>query len=163
MIKKYVVLRTRVEFEEALKQLQELGYQIAATPGTAAFFTERGFRSITSLSKPTEEVRGAGPTQLTTTATTIAAVSTALQHVAHDEASLNASDASPGSPPMQLVDAVPVQGRDQGAVLDWIRAQRIDLVINIPEGSTRGDEITSGYLMRRTAVDFGCSLLTNIK
>jgi carbamoyl-phosphate synthase/aspartate carbamoyltransferase len=48
-------------------------------------------------------------------------------------------------------------------VLDWIRSKRIDLVINIPEGSTRGDEVTAGYLMRRTAVDFGCSLLTNIK
>lgn len=46
---------------------------------------------------------------------------------------------------------------------DWIKERKIDLVINIPEGSTRGDEVTSGYLMRRAAVDFGTSLLTNIK
>jgi hypothetical protein len=48
-------------------------------------------------------------------------------------------------------------------VLEWIKDKRIDLVINIPEGTTRGDEVTSGYLMRRAAVDFGTSLLTNIK
>ena len=48
-------------------------------------------------------------------------------------------------------------------VLDWIRSKRIDLVINIPEGTTKTDEVTAGYLMRRAAVDFGASLLTNIK
>ncbi len=47
--------------------------------------------------------------------------------------------------------------------LDWISSRKIDLVINIPEGSIRSDEVTSGYLMRRAAVDFGTSLLTNIK
>ena len=38
----------------------------------------------------------------------------------------------------------------------------MDLVINIPEGSNRGEEeVTSGYLMRHVAVDFGISLITN--
>lgn len=54
---------------------------------------------------------------------------------------------------------------DPGAntVLNWIHSKKIDLVINIPEGTTRHDEVTAGYLMRRAAVDFGVSLLTNIK
>lgn len=52
---------------------------------------------------------------------------------------------------------------DKQHVLDWIKQKKIDLVINIPEGTTRGDEVTDGYLMRRAAVDFGTSLLTNIK
>ena len=49
------------------------------------------------------------------------------------------------------------------SVLQWIRNKSIDLVINIPEGTTRSEEISAGYLMRRAAVDFGTSLLTNIK
>ena len=52
---------------------------------------------------------------------------------------------------------------ESAGVIDWIRKRTIDLVINIPEGSTRRDEVSAGYLMRRAAVDFGTSLLTNIK
>jgi carbamoyl-phosphate synthase/aspartate carbamoyltransferase len=52
---------------------------------------------------------------------------------------------------------------DDDTVLSWIYDKRVDLVINIPEGSSKRDEISSGYLMRRAAVDFGTSLLTNIK
>lgn len=48
-------------------------------------------------------------------------------------------------------------------VLKWIANRKIDLVINIPEGTTRTDEVTAGYKMRRAATDFGTSLLTNIK
>lgn len=47
--------------------------------------------------------------------------------------------------------------------LTWIREKQVDLTINIPEGTTRRDEISSGYLMRRAAVDFGCGLITNMK
>ena len=54
-------------------------------------------------------------------------------------------------------------GMDVDSVLCWIKNRTIDLVINIPEGTTRSDEVTAGYLMRRAAVDFGTSLLTNIK
>lgn len=52
---------------------------------------------------------------------------------------------------------------DKNTVLKWIRSKAIDLVINIPEGTTRTEEISAGYLMRRAAVDFGTSLLTNVK
>ncbi len=140
----------RVEFEESLTLLQQMGYQIAATPGTAAFYTQRGYENITSLSKPTEEVR---------TASLSAAAKQSAKAIMAQVPALMV----PPSPGATSVPAQPVPGRDQGAVLEWIRDKRVDLVINIPEGSSRTDEITSGYLMRRTAVDFGCSLLTNIK
>jgi len=54
-------------------------------------------------------------------------------------------------------------GVDGESVLKWIKDKSIDLVINIPEGTTRSDEVSAGYLMRRAAVDYGTSLLTNIK
>ena len=50
------------------------------------------------------------------------------------------------------------------SALNEIRSDKIDLLINISEGSSvRSDEITSGYIMRRAAVDFGVSLITNVK
>lgn len=55
---------------------------------------------------------------------------------------------------------------DEGelSALNEIRSDNIDLLINISEGSAvRTDEITSGYIMRRAAVDFGVSLITNVK
>mmetsp|Transcript_29219 Transcript_29219/g.52927 ORF Transcript_29219/g.52927 Transcript_29219/m.52927 type:complete len:1542 (-) Transcript_29219:127-4752(-) len=52
---------------------------------------------------------------------------------------------------------------DTGApsALTEIKEGDVELVINISEGTTRKDEITSGYLIRRAAVDFGVSLVTN--
>jgi hypothetical protein len=44
-----------------------------------------------------------------------------------------------------------------------VKSGLIDLVINISEGSTRKDEVTAGYIMRRAAVDFDVSLVTNVK
>ncbi len=52
----------------------------------------------------------------------------------------------------------------ENSVAQWIRNRKVDLVINLlAEGVSRRDEATSGYLMRRLAVDFGASLLTNQK
>jgi len=61
-------------------------------------------------------------------------------------------------PTDESVDKLPKDG-----VLAAIRDKQIDLVVNIPEGTSRTDEISAGYLMRRTAVDFGCALITNLK
>lgn len=52
---------------------------------------------------------------------------------------------------------------DELSAAAWIRSKRVQLVINVPEGTTRKEEITGGYLLRRCAVDFGVSLITNIK
>lgn len=50
-----------------------------------------------------------------------------------------------------------------GSALELIKNGRVHLVINISEGTTRREEITSGYLLRRATVDFGVSLVTNVK
>mmetsp|Transcript_59704 Transcript_59704/g.176907 ORF Transcript_59704/g.176907 Transcript_59704/m.176907 type:complete len:1545 (-) Transcript_59704:239-4873(-) len=54
---------------------------------------------------------------------------------------------------------------DTGALsaLHEVKEGRIDMIINVSEGTTRKDEITSGYILRRAAVDFGVSLVTNVK
>mmetsp|Transcript_11213 Transcript_11213/g.26428 ORF Transcript_11213/g.26428 Transcript_11213/m.26428 type:complete len:952 (-) Transcript_11213:172-3027(-) len=51
----------------------------------------------------------------------------------------------------------------EGTALHEIKQGNIDLVINISDGTGRKDELTSGYLIRRASVDFGTSLVTNVK
>ncbi len=45
-------------------------------------------------------------------------------------------------------------------VMDYIRQDKIDLVINIPKNYQQ-QELTNGYLIRRTAADFNVMLITN--
>ena len=51
----------------------------------------------------------------------------------------------------------------EGTALEVIKSRQIDMVINISEGTNLRDEITSGYIIRRAAVDFDVSLVTNVK
>jgi carbamoyl-phosphate synthase/aspartate carbamoyltransferase len=51
----------------------------------------------------------------------------------------------------------------EGTALHEIKTGKIDLMINVSEGTTRREEITSGYLLRRAVVDFGVSLVTDVK
>ena len=46
-------------------------------------------------------------------------------------------------------------------VLDYISSRKIDFVVTVP--STSQGAITDGYRIRRAAVDFGVSLITNLK
>lgn len=55
----------------------------------------------------------------------------------------------------------PLSG-DSPGVLEALETGMIDLVINVPRSLERKD-LTSGYLIRRKAVDYGISLLTNIQ
>jgi len=48
------------------------------------------------------------------------------------------------------------------SVLDALTSDDVSMVINITNGANRS-EITDGYLIRRTAVDYGISLITNLK
>lgn len=98
----------RADFLSSVILLADMGFQLAGTPGTAAYYNARNL-NLRSLSKPPDD------------------------------------DVS-----------------DEGA-LTWIRQGKIDLVINIPEGTIRSDEVSAGYLIRRASVDFGASLLTNLK
>ena len=49
------------------------------------------------------------------------------------------------------------------SALKEIKSDKIDLLINVSDGTSIKGEITAGYTMRRAAVDFGVSLITNIK
>ena len=48
------------------------------------------------------------------------------------------------------------------SVIDHITNKKIDLVINIPKSYAR-KELTNGYLIRRTAVDYNVPLITNVQ
>jgi Carbamoyl-phosphate synthase L chain, ATP binding domain/MGS-like domain len=100
----------RREFLDSLKILLKLGYNIYATPGTAAWYEKHENIKLVTLNKPEKE---------------------------DDDA--------------------------EGTALHAIKTGIIELVINVSEGSTRKDEVTAGYIMRRTAVDFDVSLVTNVK
>ena len=71
---------------------------------------------------------------------------------------------------MKIV-AKPVTGEDDANVtsldtpsaMSELKESDVELVINISEGTTRRDEISSGYMIRRTAVDYGIGLITNVK
>ena len=126
-----VICRIRAEFLESLELLLSMGYNIAATPGTAEYYTNHGLK-ITSLLKPGD----------------VAAVAA----VAKNGKAVNGNHQH-----HPIID-----GEDRSAI-KWIESRVVDLVINIPEGTTRRDEVTAGYLIRRAAVDFGVGLLTNIK
>lgn len=67
------------------------------------------------------------------------------------------------SKPVDDSDDAPCPKTGVTSSLSEIKEGDVELVINISEGTTRRDEITSGYLIRRAAVDFGIGLVTNSK
>ena len=150
----------RAELLESLQQLTALGYFLAGTPGTADYYRSKGIEMV-SLTKP---VGGEAVATVTTTTTTtmkdekgeIAAATAAA-------GGGGGGGGSRGEGEGEVEAASHSSSRDEQSVLAWIRSRKIDLVINIPEGTYKRDEITAGYLMRREAVDFGCALLTNVK
>eukprot|EP00808_Paulinella_micropora_P010563 g65312.t1 len=99
-------LQRKVEFLESAKLLNDMGFEIYATSGTAEFYAENGV----------------------------------------------------------LIESFTIE-----EVLKRLQEKRVDLVINIPtwiggQGGMSGTEDTSsGYKMRRCAVDFGIPLIQNIK
>lgn len=52
--------------------------------------------------------------------------------------------------------------RLEPSIVEYLREGKIDLVINVSD-YTGPDEVTDGYQIRRTAVDFSVALITNIK
>lgn len=49
------------------------------------------------------------------------------------------------------------------AALNELKSENMDLLINISDGTEVKGEVSAGYWMRRAAVDFGISLITNVK
>ncbi|HHT30208.1 MULTISPECIES: carbamoyl-phosphate synthase (glutamine-hydrolyzing) large subunit [Petrimonas] len=63
------------------------------------------------------------------------------------------------------VEAVDVNWPDEGGehnIQEMITHNKFDLIINIPKDITRR-ELTNGYIIRRTAVDFNVPLITNAR
>jgi carbamoyl-phosphate synthase large subunit len=52
--------------------------------------------------------------------------------------------------------------RRKPSLLDFIRPDRLDLIINVPAGYDRA-ELTDGYIIRRRATDVGIPLITNLQ
>ncbi|MCX7797754.1 MAG: carbamoyl-phosphate synthase (glutamine-hydrolyzing) large subunit [Melioribacter sp.] len=74
--------------------------------------------------------------------------------------------ATPGTAKFMEANGIPVEtldwplnGKSPNAV-DYIKARKIDLVINIPK-NYQEEELTNDYIIRRTAVDFKIPLITN--
>jgi len=95
----------KAEFLESARKLQQLGYTLYASEGTAKFLIENSL-------------------------------------------------------PVQLL-FWPLDERKPN-ILDYLKENKIDLVVNIPKNNKR-EELTNGYLIRRTAVDFEVPLITDIK
>eukprot|EP00467_Chlorarachnion_reptans_P021401 CAMPEP_0114505530 /NCGR_PEP_ID=MMETSP0109-20121206/10904_1 /TAXON_ID=29199 /ORGANISM="Chlorarachnion reptans, Strain CCCM449" /LENGTH=1462 /DNA_ID=CAMNT_0001683979 /DNA_START=76 /DNA_END=4464 /DNA_ORIENTATION=+ len=98
-------LTSKIEFLESAKILQNMGYSLFGTTGTAAFFNKNDVK-MKVLHKPSEN--------------------------------------------------------KEPSILSYLKEKKIDLVINIPEDTAR-QELTDGYKIRRTAVDFNVSLISNLK
>jgi carbamoyl-phosphate synthase large subunit len=51
-------------------------------------------------------------------------------------------------------------------ILDYLRDQKIDLVINVPMANkqrTYSDVLTDGYVIRRQAVEYNVPVITNLE
>ena len=129
--------------------LVSMGYNVAGTPGTAEFYNQQGFK-LTTLLKPCDQ-------SLQTPAAPVTAAAAVPVTTARGKKSSSTATAATTSA------AVVTNNAADRSAIKWIESKVVDLVINIPEGTTRRDEVTSGYLIRRAAVDFGVGLLTNIK
>lgn len=153
----------RAEFQTALGQLLEMGYQVAATPGTAEYYIAQSKGpDLGGGDADKGDLAHSPPYFSRLTGADSAVDSSALfAHIVVLAKPTDSCSSSSSSSAATASNSAPSPAA--GSVLDWIKDRKVDLVINIPEGTTHGDEVTSGYLMRRAAVDFGTSLLTNIK
>jgi len=139
----------REEFFEsaiALIKADKLNYKVYATPGTA-----RGLRSIAhardqSMDEECELDESIEQEKIAHVFENLITVRKPVGEVGKDAGKRCDDD---------------VKNCEEATEL--IRSGKIDLLINISDCTTRRDEISSGYLMRRAAVDFGTSLVTNIK
>ena len=161
-----------IEFQPALQQLLEMGYNICCTPGTAAYYINQAgipADKITVVEKP-----GRAELQVLNKSSSVDLEETGADGAGNAASNVLSVDVNGLTPSMLTpADDSPTdlyystantaKATATHSALDWIRSKKIDLLINIPDGSLRRDEITAGYLLRRGAVDFGTSILTNIK
>ena len=121
-----------------------MGYNLCGTPGTAEYYGKLGL-NLRALNKPTES--------------SVETVTISTNNINHANNHTNGRTDITIDNETEMAVAV----RDPDEAITWICEKKIDLVINIPEGTTKKDEVSAGYLIRRAAVEFGASLLTNLK
>lgn len=139
-----MTLDRRYEFVESMRTLQELGFVLYGTPGTTDYYTKLGIQ-IEAVSKPDDaaEVAAGG------------GVGGLLRPSGPSEGDLAKA--------VQAAGAATASSSRRNCI-DMIKNDEFGLVINVPEGSRRPlDTVSNGYLIRRTTVDFGVALLTNVK
>jgi hypothetical protein len=61
-----------------------------------------------------------------------------------------------------IVEVFKPSSKQSTSVIDLIQQHKLDLVINDPDAGDK-ETVTDGFLIRRAAVDFGVSLITNMK
>lgn len=155
---KYILIsiaedNVRQEFLPSVLILSQMGYQLAGTPGTAAYYNSASKDlNLLTLSKPDDDSTINNTSGIVNGSVINEVVMSEPDDVLTDNSSTKSVNESSVIAYIEIPSAI-----------SWIRQQKIDLVINIPEGTTRRDEVTAGYLIRRAAVDYGASLLTNIK
>eukprot|EP00622_Pseudochattonella_farcimen_P005039 FR740574.1.p1 GENE.FR740574.1~~FR740574.1.p1 ORF type:complete len:202 (+),score=40.04 FR740574.1:49-606(+) len=127
----------RHEFLPQMKLMEEIGLTLYGTPGTADYYSRMGIK-VKALAKPQDDVSASDSAAMTEAGGRSSVVQMDLE---------------------QDADAkLPIT-----KVVEFIKSGALDLVINVPEGSRKEEIVSNGYMIRRTTVDFGISLITNIK
>ena len=139
-------LSAKVELLEGVKKLSAMGLELWGTKGTAEFYRERGI-DVKRMYRNREKAASV---------TTLDNVPRITDEERKEEAALTSKarrdeDESKGGT---------VPGKIN--VLHALRERMVDLVINIPTTTDPVDR-TEGYWLRRTAVDYQVSLVTNLK
>jgi hypothetical protein len=167
-------MASKLEFVSSAQTLISLGYVLYGTTGTAEFFAQHGV-AVQPLHKPehikravTQRRTSVGPSQLDEEVARKAAVDAAAAAAASGD-----SHAQQDGPSKHVGDVVDLQasgsssarevGEKQMAnILDVLKTGLIELVINVPN-TADPLSLSSGYHIRRTAIDFSIPLISNMK
>ena len=145
-------LAAKIELLDSVKTLKRLGFDLYGTRGTAEFYKESGIE-VTRLYRHREK-RGS----IVTADGTIVKEERKEEDVAESSSTAVALTAAVG---VGAEEASPATATRLN-ILTAVKSGLIELVINIPNTTDPVDR-TEGYHLRRTAVDFQVSLVTNLK
>jgi len=148
-----------------------LGVEMASTGEVACFGQDQHEAFIQALLSTTFKL----PTKNKTILLSIAADSKRLEFAESVESLVKLGFkfyATPGTAEYykdlgidMIVCQKPIDENDEStdSAVHYIKEGQVDMVINITDSTVRRSEVTSGYLIRRATVDFGASLVTNVK
>jgi len=154
-------MESKVDFLPCAIALAEKGVKFYATRGTAQFLRTHGIKTD-EVAWPLHGIHGFNTPDVKTEE-----VAWFLQDGRQDGRNINVNEGNP-SDGANLSDANLSDGVDlscKGKISNAISIMKsgsVDLVINIPK-NYQTEELTNGYLIRRTAADFGIPLITNIQ